>query len=60
MVLAGLGVNSLSMTPVALDDVRAELAQHTMEEARELAARALNGEFYHPAEWCTMEGWNED
>ncbi|KFI68161.1 phosphoenolpyruvate--protein phosphotransferase [Bifidobacterium magnum] len=60
VVLAGLGVNSLSMTPVALDDVRAELAQHTMEEARELAARALNGEFYHPAEWCTMEGWNED
>lgn len=52
VVLAGLGVNSLSMTPVALDDVRAELAQHTMEEAKALAARALDGEFYKPASWC--------
>ena len=50
VVLAGIGVNSLSMTPVALDDVRAQLASVTMEEAREKAARALNGEFYHPAE----------
>lgn len=48
VVLAGLGVNSLSMTPVALDDVRAELAQHTLEEAQELAKKALAGEFYHP------------
>lgn len=52
VVLAGLGVNSLSMTPVALDDVRAELAKHTMEEARELAAKALNGDFYHPSGWA--------
>lgn len=50
VVLAGIGVNSLSMTPVALDDVRAQLASVTMEEAREKAARALDGEFYHPAE----------
>ncbi|KFI57064.1 phosphoenolpyruvate--protein phosphotransferase [Bifidobacterium gallicum] len=51
VVLVGMGVNSLSMTPVALDDVRAELAEHTLEEAKELAARALNGEFYKPEYW---------
>ncbi|RSX55141.1 phosphoenolpyruvate-protein phosphotransferase [Bifidobacterium dolichotidis] len=51
VVLVGMGVNSLSMTPVALDDVRAELAEHTLEEAKELAARALNGEFYKPDYW---------
>lgn len=54
VVLAGLGVNSLSMTPVALDDVRAELAQHTLEEARQLAAKALNGDFYNPPQWCEL------
>ncbi|MCT6810435.1 MAG: phosphoenolpyruvate--protein phosphotransferase, partial [Bifidobacterium sp.] len=51
VVLAGIGVTSLSMTPVALDDVRAELAKHTMDEAKALAARALDGEFYHPQGW---------
>lgn len=50
VVLAGLGVNSLSMTPVALDDVRAELANVTMEEAKAKAEAALNGDFYHPAQ----------
>lgn len=48
VVLAGIGVTSLSMTPAALDDVRVELTRHTREEARDLAARALDGEFYHP------------
>ena len=51
VVLAGIGVNSLSMTPVALDDVRAELANWTLEEAQEKAAKALNGDFYNPSEW---------
>ena len=50
VVLAGIGVNSLSMTPGALDDVRAELANWTLEEAQEKAAKALNGDFYTPAE----------
>lgn len=50
VVLAGLGVNSLSMTPVALDDVRAALAEVTFEEAKAKAAAALNGDFYKPAE----------
>ena len=49
VVLAGLGVNSLSMTPVALDDVRASLAEVTFEEAQARAEAALNGDFYHPA-----------
>ena len=51
VVLPGIGVNSLSMTPVALDDVRAELAGVTLEEAQEKAAKALNGDFYNPSEW---------
>lgn len=54
VVLAGLGVNSLSMTPIALDDVRAELAQHTLEEAQQIAAKALNGDFYNPPQWCEL------
>lgn len=54
VVLAGLGVNSLSMTPVALDDVRAELAEHTLEEAQALAERAMNGEFYHAPAWTEL------
>ena len=51
VVLTGIVVNSLSMTPVALDDVRAELAGVTLEEAQEKAAKALNGDFYNPSEW---------
>ena len=34
----------------ALDDVRAQLASVTFEEAKEKAAAALNGDFYKPAE----------
>ena len=41
LVLVGLGVTSLSMAPVCLPDVRAELAGHTLEQCRELAAAAL-------------------
>ncbi|KAB8299482.1 phosphoenolpyruvate--protein phosphotransferase [Bifidobacterium apri] len=48
VVLAGIGVNSLSMTPVALDDVRAQLASVTFEEAKAKATAALNGDFYKP------------
>ncbi|WP_297316300.1 phosphoenolpyruvate--protein phosphotransferase [Bifidobacterium indicum] len=51
VVLAGIGVTSLSMTPVALDDVRAELTKYTLDEAKKEAARALDGEFYHPRGW---------
>lgn len=41
VVLIGLGVTSLSMTPVALAEVRAELASVTLDEARERAAMAI-------------------
>ncbi|MES2171508.1 MAG: phosphoenolpyruvate--protein phosphotransferase [Actinomycetota bacterium] len=41
VVLVGLGATTLSMTPAALADVRAELAQHTLGEAQALAARAI-------------------
>jgi phosphotransferase system enzyme I (PtsI) len=41
VVLVGLGATDLSMSPVALGDVRAELRRHTLEEARNLATLAL-------------------
>lgn len=40
LVLAGLGVTSLSMGATSLADVRATLAAHTLAECRELAAVA--------------------
>jgi phosphotransferase system enzyme I (PtsI) len=42
VVLVGLGATDLSMTAAALADVRAELLRHTIAEARELAALAIN------------------
>ncbi|MCL2516843.1 MAG: phosphoenolpyruvate--protein phosphotransferase, partial [Microbacteriaceae bacterium] len=41
VVLVGLGATELSMTPALLAEVRAELARHTLPEARELARAAL-------------------
>jgi len=41
VVLVGLGVTSLSMSPAALADVRAELRQHTIEDARRIAEAAI-------------------
>ena len=41
VVLVGLGATSLSMSPAALADVRAELARHTPSQAQALAALAL-------------------
>ncbi|GEL96176.1 phosphoenolpyruvate--protein phosphotransferase [Cellulomonas composti] len=41
VVLVGLGVSSLSMTPRALADVAAVLASTTLDECRRLAALAL-------------------
>ncbi|BDU11331.1 phosphoenolpyruvate-protein phosphotransferase [Aurantimicrobium sp. INA4] len=43
IVLVGLGVTTLSMTPAALADVRAALLTVTLEEAQARATRALNG-----------------
>ncbi|GAA4687070.1 phosphoenolpyruvate--protein phosphotransferase [Frondihabitans cladoniiphilus] len=41
VVLVGLGATTLSMTPAALADVRAELLGHTLDEARAMAQAAL-------------------
>nr|WP_255414681.1 phosphoenolpyruvate--protein phosphotransferase [Subtercola sp. Z020] len=41
VVLVGLGVTSLSMSPAALADVRAELALYTLEQAQHYATLAL-------------------
>lgn len=43
IVLVGLGVTTLSMTPAALADVRAALLTVTLDEAQARAAAALNG-----------------
>ncbi|WP_336629534.1 MULTISPECIES: phosphoenolpyruvate--protein phosphotransferase [unclassified Microbacterium] len=44
VVLAGLGVDSLSMAPAALADVRHALAAHTLDDARRIAAAALDAD----------------
>jgi phosphotransferase system enzyme I (PtsI) len=41
LVLVGLGITSLSMAPGCLPDVRAALAEHTIQHCRALAAAAL-------------------
>jgi len=41
VVLVGLGATSLSMAPSALSDVRRSISQHTLEDARRIAASAL-------------------
>jgi phosphotransferase system enzyme I (PtsI) len=42
VVLVGLGSTSLSMSPAALADVRAELARYTLDQAKEFADIALS------------------
>ena len=42
VVLVGLGATTLSMSPSALADVRAELAQYTLAQAQEFAEVALS------------------
>ncbi|MGA1813580.1 phosphoenolpyruvate--protein phosphotransferase [Frondihabitans sp. 4ASC-45] len=41
VVLVGLGATTLSMTPAALADVRAELSTHTLDEAKAMAQAAV-------------------
>jgi phosphotransferase system enzyme I (PtsI) len=41
VVLVGLGATTLSMSPAALADVRAELQKFTLEQARSFATVAL-------------------
>lgn len=42
VIMIGLGVTSLSMSSIALADVRAEISRFTFVEARRLAERALS------------------
>jgi len=49
VVLVGLGVTSLSMSPSALADVRAFLRQHSLDQARAAATAALNATDGHTA-----------
>jgi phosphotransferase system enzyme I (PtsI) len=42
LVLAGLGISSLSMAPASIADVRAVLARHTLAQCQALAQQALN------------------
>lgn len=42
VVLLGLGATELSMSPALLGEVRLEIAEHTRDEARELAELALS------------------
>jgi phosphotransferase system enzyme I (PtsI) len=44
VVLVGLGATSLSMAPTALADVRATLLEHTIDDARDIAAAALGAD----------------
>ncbi len=44
VVLVGLGATTLSMSPSAIADVRAELRQHTREQAVQLAQAALRAD----------------
>lgn len=44
LVLAGLGIESLSMAAVSVPDVRAALAERTIGECREIAAAVLAAE----------------
>jgi phosphotransferase system enzyme I (PtsI) len=42
VVLVGLGATTLSMSPAALADVRAELKKYTLDQAKHLATTALS------------------
>jgi phosphoenolpyruvate-protein phosphotransferase (PTS system enzyme I) len=44
LVLVGLGVTSLSAAPACLPEVRATLAEHTLDDCRTLATVALTAE----------------
>ena len=56
VVLVGLGVTTLSMTPAALADVRAELATVTLEDARAAATRALGARTAAAARQAAVDG----
>lgn len=44
MVLAGLGVRTLSVSPVHIGAVKKALAKHSIKELEKMAQKALSGE----------------
>ncbi len=55
VVLVGLGATSLSMSSSAIADVRAELALHTLDDARRLAALAVSAESAEAARQAVLD-----
>lgn len=55
VVLVGLGATSLSMSPSAIADVRAELALHSLDDARRLAALAVSAESAETARQAVLD-----
>ncbi len=55
VVLVGLGATSLSMSSSAIADVRAELAMHTLDDARGLAALAVSADSAEAARQAVLE-----
>lgn len=55
VVLVGLGATSLSMSSSAIADVRAELALHTLDNARKLAALSVSAESAEAAHQAVLD-----
>lgn len=55
VVLVGLGATSLSMSSSAIADVRAELALHSLDDARRLAALAVSAESAETARRAVLD-----
>ncbi|MDP3208057.1 MAG: phosphoenolpyruvate--protein phosphotransferase [Rhodoglobus sp.] len=55
VILVGLGATSLSMSSSAIADVRAELAMHTLDDARRLAALAVSAESAETARQAVLD-----
>lgn len=55
VVLVGLGATSLSMSSSAIADVRAELALHSLDDARRLAALAVSAESAEAARRAVLD-----
>ncbi|MBM7471357.1 phosphotransferase system enzyme I (PtsI) [Subtercola frigoramans] len=59
VVLVGLGVTSLSMSPAALADVRGELALYSLEQAQQFAAVALAANSAFEAKAAVVEALSD-
>lgn len=55
VVLVGLGATTLSMSSSSIADVRAELAMHTLDEARRLAALAVSASSAETARQAVLD-----